>query len=264
MNYFQELINEICCENDISFELISKEWIIKLNKDGVYKYIAGSKMPLNSETTFLLCRDKYATYEVLKSANIPVVEHRLIYSTKNDNNFISDLSSTEDFQEYLNKYNKLIIKNTCGSMGEDVYMAKDMNKLKSSLRKVFEKNETAVISPFMNIEAEYRVICLDDEVELIFEKIRNENSWKHNLCQGARAQIVENETRKEQLKDFALRVMRVLNARFASVDLILVDGKLMVLEVNSSVCMSYFAMQVEGGREIAKRIYEKAIKKMYE
>ena len=98
----------------------------------------------------------------------------------------------------------------------------------------------------------------------IFEKIRNENSWKHNLCQGARAQIVENETRKEQLKDFALRVMRVLNARFASVDLILVDGKLMVLEVNSSVCMSYFAMQVEGGREIAKRIYEKAIKKMYE
>lgn len=264
MNYFQELIYEICSENGVSFELISKEWIIKLNKNGIYKYIAGTKMPLNSETTFLLCRDKYATYEVMKTAGIPIVEHRLIYSTKHVKNYESDLKNTKEFREYLDKYKKLIIKNTCGSMGEDVYIAKDINKLRSNLRRVFKRNDTAVISPFMNIEAEYRVICLDNEVELIFEKVRNENSWKHNLCQGARAQIVENMDLKEKLTRFELQVMKVLDARFASVDLILVDGALMVLEVNSSVCMSYFAEQVEGGREIAKKIYEKAIKKMYE
>ncbi len=246
MNYFQELINEICCEDGISFELISKEWIIKLGKNRINKYIAGTKMPLNSETTFLLCRDKYATYEVLQSEGIPIVEHRLIYYTKHVKSYESDLNSTSEFQDYLNKHKKIIIKNTCGSMGEDVYMVKDMNKLKSSLRKIFERNDTAVISPFMNIEAEYRVICLDDEVELIFEKVRNSNSWKHNLCQGARAQLLEDADLKERLTCFALQVMKALNARFASVDVISVDGGLMVLEVNSSVCMSYFAEQVEG------------------
>lgn len=264
MGYFQDLIKEICLDNNISFDLISKDWIIKLGKNGVNRYITGMRMPLNSESTFFICKDKYATYEVLKSFNIPIVEHKLIYRNKSLKRYKSDLNNTLDFKNYLNEHHKVIIKNTCGSSGEDVYIAEDLNKIKSSLEKIFERNSTAVISPFMDIESEFRIICLDNCVELVFEKIRCSNSWKHNLCQGAKARIVENSELKSKLSSFALEVMNAINARFASVDLILVNGEIMVLEVNSSVSMNYFAEQVEGGREIAKRIYEKAIIKMFE
>ena len=34
----------------------------------------------------------------------------------------------------------------------------------------FKLNYTAIISPYIEIDSEYRLICLEDEVEIIFEK----------------------------------------------------------------------------------------------
>lgn len=263
MNYFQEMIKEICDEEKIKFELISKEWIIKLTKNDVSRYIVGSKFPLNSQANFIICKDKYATYEVLRNLDIPIVEHRIIYNKKHIKSFDSDLKNMKEFQEYINKNGKIIIKNACGAMGEDVYMAKDVNKVKTSLKRIFERNDTAVVSPFVNIQSEYRVICLENNVELIFEKIRPENSWKHNLSQGAKAKLIDDEKITTELSEFAFKVMKAIDAKFASVDLIRVDNKIMVLEVNSSVSMTHFANQIEGGREIAKEIYKKALSKIW-
>ena len=65
MNNFQSIIKEICDEKDIRFELLSKDWIIKLSKNNHTEYIIGMKFPNNSYTSSTICKDKYATYQVL-------------------------------------------------------------------------------------------------------------------------------------------------------------------------------------------------------
>ena len=41
MNTFQKIIKEICDENKINFDILSKDWVMTLEKDSKVRYIAG-------------------------------------------------------------------------------------------------------------------------------------------------------------------------------------------------------------------------------
>lgn len=88
--------------------------------------------------------------------------------------------------------------------------------------------------------------------------------WKHNLGEGSAPQMVEPGARYDQLVETARRAAAAINIRFASIDMVQADGKLMVLEINSGVMMEYFVRHAENGRETAKRIYRQAIERMFE
>lgn len=264
MTEFKELINEICLENDINFKLISKDWIMKLEKNGVNKYIVGMKFPLNNFSSSFICDDKYATYEVLSCANIPIVEHKLIYNEEVISGFDSDLDVNNDIEEYLLRYGKVVVKDNTGSRGIDVFLCANRFEVLSALKSIFKLKQTAVISPYIDICSEYRCICIDDECKLIFEKIRQNGNWKHNLSGGAKARVVDDEELYKNLSAISIKVMKALNLRFASVDLISSKDGYTVLEVNSGVCMNKFMQQISNGRKIAKDIYKEAINKMFE
>lgn len=262
MDSFQSVIKEICDEKDIKFELLSKDWIIKLTKGEKTEYIVGMRFPINNYVSAMLCKDKYAMYNVLTDAKIPVVEYKLMYSYR-ISNYNSDLNNKEQIKKYLDEHGELVVKDNCGANGIDVYRAVKYSQIKKYLNKIYKMKDTAIICPFLNIEAEYRVICLNGNVELIFLKERNNGEWKHNLSHGAIPKIITDEILKKELGEFALKVANTIRINFASVDLIKVDGKLMVLEVNSSVCMNKFMEQVEYGRNIAKEIYSKVINEIF-
>lgn len=264
MNDFQKMIKEICDKRNISVELLSKEWILKLTKGEKVKYILGCRFPFNNQNTMMCCNDKYATYEIMKNAGIPIIEHKLMYDKRKVTEYESDFSSDKEIKEYLKLNKKLVVKDTLGSGGRDVYLAKNILQVKSALKKVFNLNYTAVISPFIDIDSEYRVICLDGNVEVIFEKVRTTSSWKHNLSQGAEARLVEDEKIKQIISKMALKAMDVIDARFASVDIVRRNDEYMIIEINSGVYMNKFMEQVPNGREIGRRVYEKAIDKIFE
>ena len=46
----------------------------------ISKYIIGYQFDLNSAIAYNIAGDKFATYEVLKSNNIPTIEHRMIFN----------------------------------------------------------------------------------------------------------------------------------------------------------------------------------------
>ena len=263
MKNFQDLIREICDEKNIDVEFLSKDWIMKLTKNDKIKYIVGMYFPINNYASTVLCNDKYATYNVLFKQRIPIVEHKLMYS-KRIKTYHSDLERNHDIKKYLKKHGEVVIKDNCGRSGIDVYRATRYIQVKKRLRQIFKRKNTALICPFLKIEAEYRVIYFKGNVELIFEKERKNAEWKHNLSRGATAKIVTDEGIKKQLSEFAMHVASIIDVDFASVDLIRVDGKLMVLEVNSSVSLEKFMEQVEKGRNIAKEIYSKAIEDMFQ
>ena len=79
MDSFQSVIKEICDEKDIKFELLSKDWIIKLSKNNHVEYIVGHRFPNNNYAASVICNDKYAMYQVLENSKIPVIEHKMMY-----------------------------------------------------------------------------------------------------------------------------------------------------------------------------------------
>ena len=86
-NSFKEIIEQVCDENKIKYKLLSKDWIIMLEKDGKTRYICGYKFDLNGHGIGLITDDKFALYEVLKSKGIPVIEHKIVYNKDNYNDY---------------------------------------------------------------------------------------------------------------------------------------------------------------------------------
>ena len=68
---FHTLIKEICGEKGISCTKLSYDWILELKKGDKVYHITGNRFDLNKEAAGHVACDKYATYEVLKSNNIP-------------------------------------------------------------------------------------------------------------------------------------------------------------------------------------------------
>lgn len=87
-------------------------------------------------------------------------------------------------------------------------------------------------------------------------------NWRHNLGQGASVKLMraEDPSLRDRL-ELALAAGRALNLTFGSVDVVTVDGRPHVLEVNSGVMMEALA-GVPGGLELAKSVYARAFSLM--
>ena len=294
MNDMQSLIKEICDEKGISFNLISKDWIMVLRKDNIIRYITGYKFDLNNHASGLICDDKYALYDNFKLLGIPVVEHFIIHIDYNKNDIIN----------LFNKYKKLVVKTNTGTCGNNMFVVNNINDLFNHIDKLLISNYSISISPYYNIKNEYRSIILNDKVEVFYGKKRpivigdgvhsiykllmefNSNyfknikdftldkvlpkeeeyeyNWQHNLSKGAVPFEVEDNNLKEKVQELALLSFKKLNLKFASVDIVeLETGKLLVLEINSGVMMDNFSKLFKDGRNITKNLYTKVIEEMF-
>lgn len=89
-------------------------------------------------------------------------------------------------------------------------------------------------------------------------------SWKHNLSGGAVPRIVNEGVLKNKIIELVRKTGKAANVDFATVDVIETNEKeLYVMEINSGVCMTKFVEQIPEGRDIAKKIYSKAIDRLF-
>lgn len=114
-------------------------------------------------------------------------------------------------------------------------------------------------------------LMIDLSKDLDLEYIPKENeevtvSWKHNLSSGAEPiKVDKTDKYLKEIKDIAKKAGDAINISFASVDIALTsEGKVVVMEINASVCMNRFSEVFENGKQIAKEVYSKAIDKMFE
>lgn len=87
-------------------------------------------------------------------------------------------------------------------------------------------------------------------------------NWKHNLGQGACAQIEDINIIKEKVDDIIGLLVNKMNVKFASIDIVKCQDEYKVLEINSGVMMEHFSQQDENTYFIAKSIYREAILSM--
>jgi hypothetical protein len=168
---FKEIIKEICIEDNINCKFLSKDWVIMLEKDGKTRFISGYKFDSNSHGLGLIADDKYALYEVLKSKNIPIIEHKIVYNKTNNLDYAIGCNTYEYVKEYFHKNNEnIVIKPNEGTCGKNVFNITDVNEIDIILDKIFLKNFSISICPFYKIKHEYRAIMLDGENALLYAK----------------------------------------------------------------------------------------------
>lgn len=295
MNTVQKIIKEICEEQNIKFKLLSKDWIIMLQKKETTHYIIGYSFPLNDQAVGKICDDKYAVYEIMKEYNIPVATHYIVFNNYNKNEIIN----------FCKKYNyNVVVKNNYGTCGNDMYHVNNEIDLFSKIDKLLLKTYAVVLMPYYDIKTEYRNIVLNNNIELtygkqkpviigdgnktIFEllcefnnnyfskvndlklnRILKENekyeyNWQFNLSKGSIPYILDNKLKEKEIQKMALKISNIIGTKFASIDIVeLQDGSLLLLEINSGVMMDNITKTLDNGRNLAKQIYAKAIQEMF-
>lgn len=168
---FKKIIEDICKENGIKYNFLSKDWVIMLEKDGKNRFISGYKFDLNSHGIGLIVDDKYALYDVLKVKKIPVIEHKIVYNKTNNSDYAIGCNTYEYVKDYFTQNNNhIVIKPNNGTCGRNVFNVTDINEIDTILDKLFKTNYSISICPFYEIKNEYRVIMLNGEKKLLYAK----------------------------------------------------------------------------------------------
>ncbi len=168
---FFRIMNEICEERNIKQDIISYGWINKLQKENDSKYIIGYQFDLNSAISYNIAGDKFATFEVLKSSNIPTIEHRMIFNPQTRTKYYQNKFLNEAKELLKQNNNKLVIKANDSCKGKDVHFCSNEEEIEDVVKKLFEeKNDTLSACPYIDISYEYRAIYLCGEILYIYKK----------------------------------------------------------------------------------------------
>ena len=168
---FYKIMDEFCAEKNITQKIISYGWITELKKDNISKYIIGYQFDLNSAISYNIAGDKFATYEVLKSNNIPTIEHRMIFNPQTRSKYFED-KFLDDAKDLLKQNeNKLVIKANDSCKGKDVHICLNEEEIENTVKNLFnENNDTLSACPYIDISYEYRAIYLCGEILYIYKK----------------------------------------------------------------------------------------------
>lgn len=258
---FVKIIKEICNELNIKLNSFGVDWIFQLTKNNKYSYIVGYDFP-DISSSKKICDDKSALSEILDKHKIPNIKHVYFMNPK-DIFYINEINwKNRLLKLFKNFNNNVVVKPNSGTSGDDVYSVKDTKNLINYVNKIFKKNKHVAISPFLNIEHEYRVIMYKNKSELIFDKKRV-SSWKHNLASGSIPIIVKDNSLISKLTKLSQKATSLLNIKFASVDIARVNNKLLIMEINSGVMLEKFSHFSKSNYEKAKAIYKKVILDMF-
>lgn len=164
-----KILKELCKEMDIKIEVLSYGWIFKLSKNDKIRYITGN-FDINKEASSKIACDKYAVFEVLKSQNIPIIKHTMIFNPIDRKNYIKENAVWDIVYKEFEKETKLVVKPNCGFEGKGVFLCNTICEAEEAVRFLLKNNTSISICPFYDIKKEYRTFYLNGEILLIYEK----------------------------------------------------------------------------------------------
>ena len=300
---FYKLIKKICDDKNINMSDSSFGYVTELEKNGRVRRIVGESLELNTAASYKIASDKFACFSVLSKNEIPTIKYNMIFNPKTrseyENNDIKKAMIL--FDQYDGK---VILKANVSSEGKDVFCIENKMELEKKIIEEFADGKDSLsVCPFYDIDYEYRAIYLDGEILFCYKKEKpyvigngintvselvekgqiesidskidlnyipkdNEKievSWKHNLCLGGIPNLeIDNDT-KANVYNLAKNAGNAIGIRFASIDIAETKNKeLLVMEINSNVCMKKFASCISNGLQIEYEIFSNAIDRMFE
>ena len=267
MNSPRDFIREICAEEGIEVMSLSHDYVLQLTKNDVSRRIFGAYWDLNSAAADRIACDKTACYNILHSICIPSIKHELIFNPLKRMGFPNANGAWNHALGLFKAFGgKVVVKPNQGTKGQDVYYCDSIPTFEAAAQTIFLTYPDAAVSPYQDIETEYRVFYIDGKCPFVYGKSRGE-TWQHNLSQGASAfEIPESEANKKRLavlKALASRAAEGIGICFATIDIAESQGEGMsVLEINSGVQARQLLEQIPNRRDTIKAIYRAAVLKM--
>lgn len=263
--FFVEAVEKAAREQGITTSWSFGEWICRLQKGDVHHFIYGFNFPLNPATVWEVARDKAGVSKMLLDAGIPSSTHELFMAPELTNYIPKDGSLETIFDlAHTWKY-PIICKDNRGAGGNNVYKVSSDIELKDALNKVWSVARGAALSPFYEIENEYRCFVLDGKIELAYKKIVSSDGWKFNLSKGGTVEMI-NIDDFPHIKQIVDASVNELNLKVCSVDIVKLKktDQYMVLEVNTGIATEHFSKNSPEAKILAETLYSKIIHKMFE
>ncbi len=166
------LITQLAHERGITVHALSHGWILLLQKNGTVRRIFGYDFDLNDAVAQMLAKDKSATALLLQFHNVPAVEHHLFLRSDIEG-YTSERGNWAALQALAEAYAyQLVCKPNAGTSGQDVHRVRSPRELEWVVQRLFQEYKAIAVAPYYEIPHEYRVILLDGEVLLMYEKRR--------------------------------------------------------------------------------------------
>lgn len=165
-------IQALSLEFDVTIESLSSDWIYRLTRGGNSRFIFGYDFDLNSAATHLIAKDKSALSDILALDDIPRVEHRLFHHP-NMRAYVPHAGNWAELVGYFKSTGfDAVCKPNTGTGGNDVSRVRNQLQLEEIVHALFDKGRSLAVSPYVDIDTEYRVILLDRECLLMYRKDR--------------------------------------------------------------------------------------------
>lgn len=246
---FFELIEEICEEKGIDIEKLSFGWIRKLTKGDKVHMIVRYEFDINSAVSYQIAGDKYATYACLKNSEVPIIEQYAIFSPITRKDFYYD-NFIVSIKLYLDKYKTIVIKPHDSCKGKDVYKVSSVEDALLIIERLFNNGANLVIiSPYVDIKYEYRVVILDDEVLYIYKK------EKAYVIGDGKSTLQELINKKEEKLGFEIEIDDELNLE----EVIKKDEKV-IISWKHNLCNGATPIKIDKKDKLYDEILDMAIK----
>lgn len=233
---FVQAIRRYCAQHGITVDVRPGGWLIAMRRDERRHFAFGYDIGLNSAIAHRLANDKSATAEALEMAGVPCVPHRLFLNPRLGRNVVGP-TWREAMLELLRDHPQgVVVKPNEGTSGRSVFKVSTEAELDHAVDDVFSMSAGLVISPYLAIEDEVRVVQLGDLPLVVYSKQRG-SDWRHNLDATAKPVLLEDGEVRTACVKLAVDAASAIGIVFASIDVVRVDGEWKVLEINSGVMM---------------------------
>jgi len=248
-------VQEICREQHIDYRSFSDNWMLRLERDGIRKWVIGYTFDLNPAASVALSSDKVASYQALTADGLPAIEHYLARSRASAAVLAKNLTDVPHDRP-------VVIKPLQGASGHGIHLFSRLDEATAYVSNQAHTDWT--ISPWYDIAAETRLIIGNGTLVHAYEKqnpVMRDGLLFYNLSMGARAIDIEPTTEMVQLSCDAVKS---IGLNLAAVDIVtLADGSTRILEINSGIMMEHYARQSDEYKNRARGVYGAIIESMF-
>lgn len=167
---YLEIIYEICERHSICINSFENTSVLCLSRNKEQHFIWSRRFDLNSAISARLADNKYETYKVLQSNNIPVIKCYKLARIGSEEYADNTNGNLYICQQLLEQYGTIVIKPNNSYEGKNVYRCSNMKEIEVALQSIYASNKFIVVAPYINAINEYRTFFLQGTILLIYKK----------------------------------------------------------------------------------------------
>jgi glutathione synthase/RimK-type ligase-like ATP-grasp enzyme len=256
---FVQAIKRYCATHGIALDVRADGWLLAMRRGEQRRFAFGYDIGLNSAIAHRLANDKSATAEVLALEGVPCIPHHLFLNPKLGEKVVGCAWRDAMLALLHDNPQGVVVKPNEGTSGRSVFRVTTETEIDHAVGEAFSMSAGLVISPYVVIEDEVRVVLLDDVPLVVYSKQRG-SDWRHNLDAGAKPVLMQEGDLRAACAKLAIDAANAIGITFASIDLVQVDGVWRVLEINSGVMMETLAKLHP---ELVQRTYDAALDRVF-